>query len=71
MKATDWKQQLAPAVANMTDEEKERIIKTLSRIKRTKYLEYLINVFQPSHDLANKIRKYYSLPMERQEQKTE
>jgi len=62
MRRTDWKLELQNSVANMSDEEKEWIIKTLSRIKRTKYLEYLIDTFQVGPELANRIRKYYAIP---------
>jgi hypothetical protein len=58
----NWKEDLKDSVAKMSEEEKERIITTLSRIKRTKYLEYLIDTFQAGPELANKIRSYYKIP---------
>lgn len=58
----DWKEALKSSVAHMSDQEKEHVIKTLSRIKRTKYLEYLIDTFQVGPETANRIRTYYQIP---------
>lgn len=59
----DWTEKLRTRVAQMDDSEKEHIIKTLSQVRRTKYLEYLITTFNASPELANKIRQYYKIPI--------